>query len=100
MSDTSSFQLINVGAVPNDGTGDDIRDAFIKINSNFSNIVAIGENVAENGAFGVAVAVGVFVGGMSEKEVAVGIKVKVAGGVSVAVVCGGIGMVAVQVAWS
>ena len=45
MSDTSSFQLINVGAVPNDGTGDDIRDAFIKINSNFSNIVAIGENV-------------------------------------------------------
>ena len=61
-------------------------------------VLAIGENVAENGAFGVAVAVGVFVGGMSEKEVAVGIEVKVAGGVSVAVIKGG--LVAVQVAWS
>lgn len=27
--------LVNVGLVPNDGTGDDIRDAFLKINGNF-----------------------------------------------------------------
>ena len=29
---------INDGARPNDGTGDDIRDAFIKVNNNFGNI--------------------------------------------------------------
>ena len=45
MATTSSFQTINVGAAPNDGTGDDLRDAFIKVNSNFSNITSIGENV-------------------------------------------------------
>ena len=27
--------LVNVGLVPNDGTGDDIRDAFVKINDSF-----------------------------------------------------------------
>lgn len=27
--------LVNVGLVPNDGTGDDIRDAFVKINESF-----------------------------------------------------------------
>jgi hypothetical protein len=27
--------LVNVGLVPNDGTGDDLRDAFLKINGNF-----------------------------------------------------------------
>ena len=27
--------LVNVGVVANDGTGDDLRDAFLKINGNF-----------------------------------------------------------------
>jgi hypothetical protein len=33
-------QVINVGAVPNDGTGDPLRTAFIKINDNFTNLFA------------------------------------------------------------
>ncbi len=28
-------ELINVGLIPNDGTGDTLRDAFIKVNNNF-----------------------------------------------------------------
>lgn len=31
-------QIINVGAAPNDGTGDPIRTAYIKCNENFSEI--------------------------------------------------------------
>lgn len=34
-------QIINVGVIPNDGTGDPLRDAFIKVNENFSEIDAI-----------------------------------------------------------
>ena len=30
------FQTINVGTTPNDGTGDQLRTAFAKVNSNFS----------------------------------------------------------------
>jgi hypothetical protein len=33
-----SLQLINVGNIANDGTGDDLREAFIKINQNFEEI--------------------------------------------------------------
>lgn len=53
-----ALQLINVGNIANDGTGDDLREAFIKINQNFeeidlkdpdlttaSNIGAVGEGV-------------------------------------------------------
>jgi len=29
---------INTGTVPNDGTGDPLRDAFVKTNSNFQNL--------------------------------------------------------------
>ena len=35
-------QIINVGSVPNDGTGDSNRDAFIKSNENFSELYAKG----------------------------------------------------------
>lgn len=31
-------QIINVGSVPNDGTGDALRDAMIKVNSNFDEV--------------------------------------------------------------
>ena len=37
-----SRQIINVGATLNDGTGDDLRDAFIKVNSNFVELYAGG----------------------------------------------------------
>ncbi len=36
-----SQQLVNVGSVPNDGSGDTLRDAMIKINSNFSELYNI-----------------------------------------------------------
>ena len=34
----AAIQLINVGNIANDGTGDDLREAFIKINQNFEEI--------------------------------------------------------------
>lgn len=56
-----AVQLINVGNVANDGTGDDLREAMIKINANFeeldlrddeqtsaSNLGSIGEGIFSN----------------------------------------------------
>jgi hypothetical protein len=56
-----AVQLINVGQIANDGTGDDLREAFIKINQNFEeldlrddeqttaiNIGSVGEGVFAN----------------------------------------------------
>lgn len=53
-----AIQLINIGDVANDGTGDDLREAFVKVNQNFEeldlrddeqttarNIGAVGEGV-------------------------------------------------------
>lgn len=34
------MEIINVGANPNDSTGDKLRDCFIKVNSNFVEINA------------------------------------------------------------
>lgn len=39
---TEQFISINVGSVANDGTGDSLREAFIKVNENFANISDIG----------------------------------------------------------
>lgn len=33
-----AIQLVNVGLIENDGTGDDLREAFIKVNENFSEL--------------------------------------------------------------
>ena len=33
-----AIQIINVGRIANDGTGDDLREAFIKINNNFQEL--------------------------------------------------------------
>jgi hypothetical protein len=41
---TTSFVSVNVGTSANDGTGDELRNAFIKVNSNFSNISTVGFN--------------------------------------------------------
>lgn len=35
-----AFANINVGNLPSDGTGDPLRNAFIKVNNNFANIAA------------------------------------------------------------
>lgn len=39
---TEQMVSVNVGSVANDGTGDDLRTAMIKLNNNFSNIEVIG----------------------------------------------------------
>ena len=41
---TQPFIAVNVGAAANDGTGDELRVAFQKVNSNFSNISTSGFN--------------------------------------------------------
>jgi hypothetical protein len=33
-----AIQTINVGTIANDGTGDDLREAFVKVNSNFAEL--------------------------------------------------------------
>lgn len=35
-----TFNPANVGAAPNDGTGDSLRNAFIKVNANFELLAA------------------------------------------------------------
>lgn len=59
-------QIVNVGAFPNDNTGDKVRDAHIKINSNFFEIYTswitsqdhtIGDNVANTFINSTAIAV-------------------------------------------
>lgn len=41
---TQTFVSVNTGTVANDGSGDSIRQAFTKVNSNFSNISTSGFN--------------------------------------------------------
>jgi hypothetical protein len=41
---TQTFVSVNTGTVANDGLGDSLRQAFIKVNSNFSNISTSGFN--------------------------------------------------------
>jgi hypothetical protein len=33
-----NYEIINIGALPNDGSGDPLRVAFGKINNNFANL--------------------------------------------------------------
>lgn len=51
-----AIQNINVGLAANDGTGDDLREAFIKINQNFQNLDSIaGVDAANLGSSGAEV---------------------------------------------
>jgi hypothetical protein len=34
----ATYEIINIGALPNDGSGDPLRVAFDKINNNFANL--------------------------------------------------------------
>lgn len=43
---TRTFDIVNVGTTANDGTGDGLRDAFIRVNSNFANITSTGFTAA------------------------------------------------------
>jgi len=42
------FSNVNVGAAPNDGTGDSLRTSFIKVNENFQDILSIWPNISQN----------------------------------------------------
>ena len=55
---TSQFIAVNVGVTANDGTGDDLRTAFTKINDNFANISDVGYSAANISVTGDVVAVG------------------------------------------
>ena len=33
-----AIQTVNIGTIANDGTGDDLREAFVKVNNNFSEL--------------------------------------------------------------
>lgn len=45
-------EVINIGALPNDGTGDPLRVAFTKINNNFSNLFLTSTNVSNTYSVG------------------------------------------------
>jgi hypothetical protein len=50
---TETFVVVNTGSSANDGTGDSLRAAFVKVNQNFSNISDIGfdaGNINVNGS--------------------------------------------------
>jgi hypothetical protein len=47
-----SYEIINVGELPNDGTGDPVRVAFVKINNNFAAANSISQGLNPNGPDG------------------------------------------------
>jgi hypothetical protein len=51
-------QTINVGTVVNDGTGDDIRSAFVKVNNNFTELYDLGAQ--NNSGANVGTGVGIY----------------------------------------
>ena len=51
-------QTINIGAAANDGTGDQLRDAFDKVNDNFTDVYAIANGAAPIKATAPTVAIG------------------------------------------
>lgn len=50
---TQTFLTINVGTTANDGTGDDLRTAFIKVNDNYQYMGNTGFNAANIAATGI-----------------------------------------------
>lgn len=53
---TEAFLAVGVGASANDGTGDSLRAAFVKVNQNFANITDIGFDAANINVTGTIVA--------------------------------------------
>ena len=53
-----AVQLINIGNIANDGTGDDLRQAFVKVNNNFTELDA--RVVPQNNAANLGTGTGVF----------------------------------------
>lgn len=49
-----TIEIINVGAVPNDGLGDPLRDAYIKCNNNFAELYSRLQTTAPTTIYGSA----------------------------------------------
>jgi len=45
-----TYEYVDVGAAPNDGDGDPLRTAYIKINNNFANLQQVGTDKISNGS--------------------------------------------------
>ena len=45
-----TYEYVDVGAAPNDGDGDPLRTAYIKINNNFANLQQVGTDRISNGS--------------------------------------------------
>ena len=45
-----TYELVDVGAAPDDGNGDPLRTAYIKINNNFINLSQVGTTKISNGS--------------------------------------------------
>jgi hypothetical protein len=58
---TEAFLAVSVGASANDGTGDSLRAAFVKVNQNFANIENIGFDAANINVSGSLVLANVYV---------------------------------------
>ena len=43
-----TIQKVNIGSVVNDGTGDDLRTAFVKVNNNFDQLATTIDTVDSN----------------------------------------------------
>jgi len=52
-----TYELVNVGAAPNDNNGDPLRTAYIKINNNFINLSQVGTNKITNGSSNIIIPV-------------------------------------------
>ena len=48
----STYEIVNVGLLPNDGEGDPLRVAFQKINNNFANLFAVTTSTSESYSVG------------------------------------------------
>ena len=55
-----AIQLIDIGQVANDGSGDDLREAFIKVNQNFEELDLRDDEQTTASNIGGAGGVGVF----------------------------------------
>jgi len=52
-------QVINTGTVPDDGTGDNLRNAFVKVNANFTELYDYNANTSNSGALSGGIVTGV-----------------------------------------
>jgi hypothetical protein len=52
-----AIQTINIGTNPNDGTGDDLRTAFDKVNDNFAELLAVGGETNTASSLGIGEAI-------------------------------------------